>query len=207
MICDLIQKVSKSKFFYFYLRTDFFPSNLYNGCVKQVEYSRSCSISCNRFTHRWQNQNWFSSNRNWRAVETRTGDKRSTRQHAFTKVCSEFVVELLWTSVLFDRGLGRIKATGTVRVTFHDELSNVNSLPKGVRVNSARYTATPRSVTALLRQVRLARKICEMQLLCDEARPSPSVHFTETITHPPYSAYNKIITTQTKRIPPTIICF
>jgi hypothetical protein len=55
------------------------------------------------------------------------------------------------------QGLGRIKATETVRATFHDTPSNVNYLPRGTTVNSACSIEALSSLTALLCQVRLPR--------------------------------------------------
>jgi hypothetical protein len=105
------------------------------------------------------------------------GDTPTCIHERLFKVCGGAAVDV----GAVGQGLGRIKAKETVRATFHDKPSSVNSLPRGTTVNSARYIVTLRSLTAFLRQVRLARKISEMQLLCDNARPHTSFHFTERL--------------------------
>jgi hypothetical protein len=78
------------------------------------------------------------------------------------------------------QGLGRIKAKETVRSTFRDTPSNVNSLRKGRIANCAHYIAVLRRQTECFPSPSSSRKnISEMQLLYDNVRPHTTLHFTE----------------------------
>jgi len=101
---------------------------------------------------------------------------------------------------IYNVRLLRVKAKETVRATFPDTPSNVNSLHRGTTVNCARYIAILRRLTAFLRQVRLARKLSEMQLLCDNARPHTTIHFTERPSHVLDGQYYLVHTIRLSRV-------